>query len=387
MSSHKKRRHASSSSSIENKDSNKKRAKKYTFTDFERVHEKYEKGKELGEGTFGKVYDGVVKATRERVAIKKIKVQLGYRDGLHPTALREIKYLREISRKPHENIIKLYDAYQRGSSLYLVFEYCLNDLERIIKDEKTQLPPCDIKSYMRMLLSGVAFCHENWILHRDLKPNNLMIGNDYRLKLIDFGLAKSYASPFRRYKSEVVTLWYRSPELLYGATEYGPSLDMWSVGCIFAELLQRAPLFPGQREIQQLGMIFRLLGTPTEKEWPGMTSLPSYIEYTMLNGAGLENNFATAPSVTEGAIDLLTKFLTYDPVKRISAKDALKHAYFTSNKPEPVQVMDLVAVKQLKSRNDGDSGSSDGSSVANTATTTNDATNTKSIAPIAKQLF
>ena len=97
MSSHKKRRHASSSS-IENKDSSKKRAKKYTFTDFERIHEKYEKGKELGEGTFGKVYDGVVKATRERVAIKKIKVQLGYRDGLHPTALREIKYLREISR-------------------------------------------------------------------------------------------------------------------------------------------------------------------------------------------------------------------------------------------------------------------------------------------------
>ena len=383
MSSHKKRRQSFPVGNEENK-----RAK--VLVDMEKNHEKYEKGKELGEGMFGKVYDGLIKATQERVAIKKIKVQLGYRDGLHPTALREIKYLREVSRNPHENIIKLYDAFQRGSSLYLVFEYCLNDLERIIKDEKTQLPPCDIKAYMRMLLNGVAFCHENWILHRDLKPNNLMIGNDYRLKLIDFGLAKSYASPFRRYKSEVVTLWYRSPELLYGATEYGPSLDMWSVGCIFAELLQRAPLFPGQREIQQLGMIFRLLGTPTEKEWPGMTSLPSYIEYTMLDGAGLENNFATAPSVTEGAIDLLTKFLTYDPVKRISAKDALKHEYFTSNKPEPAQVMDLVAVKQLKSRNDGDgSGNSDGGTNVNTTSTSSDAatnSNAKSIAPIAKQL-
>ena len=111
-----------------------------------------------------------------------------------------------------------------------------------------------------------------------------MIGNDYRLKLIDFGLAKSYASPFRRYKSEVVTLWYRSPELLYGATEYGPSLDMWSVGCIFAELLQRASVSWTERD-STARYDFRLLGTPTEKEWPGMTSLPSYIEYTMLNGA------------------------------------------------------------------------------------------------------
>jgi cyclin-dependent kinase 7 len=365
-------------------DNDNKRAKTESVLDIEKIHEKYEKGKELGEGTFGKVYEGVVKATRERVAIKKIKVQLGYRDGLHPTALREIKYLREISQKPHENIIKMYDAYQRGSSLYLVFEYCLNDLERIIKDEKTQLPPCDIKSYMRMLLSGVAYCHKHFLLHRDLKPNNLMIGSDYRLKLIDFGLAKSYASPFRRYKSEVVTLWYRSPELLYGAVEYGPSLDMWSVGCIFGELLQRAPLFPGQREIQQLGMIFRLLGTPTEKEWPGMTSLPSYIEYTMLSGAGLENNFATAASVTSGAIDLLSKCLTYDPVKRISAEDALKHEYFTSKKPVPAQVMDLVAVKQLKSRATSSNLSSNNNNTA--VSPSSSSSNTKSIAPIAKQL-
>lgn len=362
----------------------KKRAKITEMVELEpyeedEIYKKYACGEELGRGAFGVVYEGKIKSNGEKVAIKKIKM-LNYKDGIHPTALREIKFLREFALNPHPNIIQLHDVYQHRRRLYLVFEFCLTDLECIVKDKMAELPPADVKSYLQMLLQGVAHCHSNWVLHRDLKPNNLMIGSDHRLKLIDFGLAKVYASPKRSYAHAVVTMWYRAPELLFGSRKYGPGLDMWSIGCIFAELLLRKPLFPGNSELDQLGKIFRLLGTPTEENWPGMRSLPSYVAYESSKGVPMRNIFIKASDV---AIDLLQRMLVYDPLSRISAKDALKHAYFRE-KPVATIPSKLVAVGQLLSSAGRSSG--DGDKEDDARTTRGASKSDAGVSSISKQL-
>jgi cyclin-dependent kinase 7 len=264
------------------------------------------------------------------------------RGGVSVVALREIKLLKEFQQLPHPNLIALLDVFAHDGALHLVFELCSTDLEVIIQDTNTPLTPGDIKTYMQHVLRAVAHCHANWILHRDLKPNNLLMGLDHELKLADFGAAKEYASPERRYHNVVVTRWYRPPELLFGSREYGVGVDMWSIGCIFAELLLRRPFFPGTSELDQLGKIFHVFGTPTESEWPGLTSLPSYIGFTPCRGTPLPSIFRSA---TANALDLLSQFLAFEPSKRICATEALMHPYF-SDKPLPTEPRLLAAVKK-----------------------------------------
>eukprot|EP00940_MAST-03C_sp_MAST-3C-sp2_P001786 g1786.t1 len=343
------------------------------------IYKKYERFEKLGSGTFGKVYRGRVVATDEPVAIKKIRLTEDYRDGIHVTAIREMKFLRELSLSSHPNIIKMYDIYKYRNRMHLVFEFCHTTLEEIIYNKKMELPEADLKSYMEMLLKGVAHCHDCWILHRDLKPNNLMLGKDNQLKLIDFGCAKTYASPGRKYASEVVTLWYRSPELLFGSTMPSPGLDMWSIGCIFAEVLNRDALLKGKSELDQLTRICRFLGPPNEKDWPGLKSLSNFVEFERCDPLPLECVF---PRANAQALDLLSKFFIYDPAKRISAKDALNHPYFklmpTSTKPEG-----LVANKSYRAKAKG--GHHDAAAEKKEAT--GSARNFASTAaPVAKQL-
>ncbi|XP_064414085.1 cyclin-dependent kinase 7 isoform X1 [Latimeria chalumnae] len=297
---------------------------------------RYEKLDFLGEGQFATVYKARDKNTNKIVAIKKIK--LGHRseakDGVNRTALREIKLLQELS---HPNIIGLLDAFGHKSNISLVFDFMETDLEVIIKDTSLVLTPANIKAYLLMTLQGLEYLHHHWILHRDLKPNNLLLDENGVLKLADFGLAKAFGSPNRVYTHQVVTRWYRAPELLFGARMYGVGVDMWAVGCILAELLLRVPFLPGDSDLDQLTKIFEALGTPTEQQWPGMSSLPDYVSFKSFPGTPLQHIFSAAG---DDLLDLLQDLFTFNPSMRITAKQALKKKYF-SNKPGPTPGLQL----------------------------------------------
>lgn len=285
--------------------------------------ERYIKGAALGEGTFGVVTKAEDTVTHKIVAIKKIRLGK-YKEGVNFTAIREIKLLQEL-RHPH--VIELVDCFPHKRNLNLVFECCESDLEAVIKDKFLPLGTPEIKSYMQMTLRAVAYCHESWVLHRDLKPNNLLIAPNGALKLADFGLARVFGSPNRKFTHQVFARWYRAPELLLGSKAYGPGVDVWAVGCVFAELMLRKPFFPGSSDIDQLGRIYQGLGTPTEETWPGHKTLPDYMEFSKTPAPDLRGVFATAPPE---ALDLLKKLMAFDPNRRVSAAEALRHAYFSA---------------------------------------------------------
>ena len=299
---------------------------------------RYIKGATLGEGSFGVVTKAEDTLTQKHVAIKKIRLGK-YKEGVNFTAIREIKLLQELK---HPHIIELVDVFPHKRNLNLVFECCESDLEAVIKDKFLPLGVPEIKSYMSMTLTAVAYCHFAWVLHRDLKPNNLLIAPNGALKLADFGLARVFGSPNRKFTHQVFARWYRAPELLLGSKVYGPGVDMWAVGCIFAELMLRKPFFPGSSDIDQLGRIYAGLGTPTEESWPGHKNLPDYVEFSHCPCPPLRQLFVTAPP---DALDLLQKLMAFDPNRRLSAEDALKHPYFSTqplatpfpNLPRPTQ--------------------------------------------------
>jgi cyclin-dependent kinase 7 len=237
----------------------------------------------------------------------------------------------------------LIDVFATEKHVYLVFEYCeVGDLEDVIRDDRT-LAPAHIMSYIKMTLEGIKACHDAWILHRDLKPANLLIHSSGLLKIGDFGLARLYAEPDREMSSQVVTLWYRAPELLFGAKQYGTGVDIWSIGLIFAELVKRIPVLPGHSELDQLSKIFHLLGTPTEQDWPGLSSLPSFMEFTPKPPVPIEQIF---PHSDKDTRDLVKWMLQLDPNKRPTADQALSHAYFNGEvKPTPPHALPVVTKK------------------------------------------
>jgi len=305
----------------------------------------YVKGPFIGQGTYGIVRKATQKGTNREVAIKKIRMGNVSEDGVPFVGLREIKLLQELH---HPNIVDLIDVFAHDGVIYLVFEYMQTDLETVVRDEEIVLSPADIKSYMQMLLEGVEHCHKNWVLHRDLKPNNLLISPAGQLKLADFGLARIFGSPNRRFTHQVVTIWYRAPELLFGASEYSSAVDIWACGCIFAELMLRKPYFAGESEIDQLAKIFAALGTPTESQWPGMTSLPDYLAFNPCPPTPFKQLFRAAD---DDALDLLSKMLQFDPSARISATEALAHPYFHKS-PAPTHPSKLVLpLKKRKAEN------------------------------------
>lgn len=283
--------------------------------------ERYQKLGKIGEGTYGVVYRAKDVTTGETIALKKIRLEQED-EGVPATAIREICILKELD---HPNVVGFKDVVHADKKLYLVFEYLDQDLKRFMDSVKL-LRPMLVKSYLYQLVNGISYCHSYRVLHRDLKPQNLLIDRTGKLKLADFGLARAFGIPVRHYTHEVVTLWYRAPEILLGARKYSTPVDVWSIGCIFAEMVMRAPLFPGDSEIDQLYKIFHGLGTPNQHMWDGVEQLPDY-----------KKEFPQWPQTSIGlrvtgldpqGVNLLSSMLIYDPNKRITANDALHHPYF-----------------------------------------------------------
>ncbi|XP_020490968.1 cyclin-dependent kinase 11B isoform X3 [Labrus bergylta] len=288
----------------------------------------------IEEGTYGVVYRAKDKKTDEIVALKRLKMEKE-KEGFPITSLREIN---TILKAQHPNIVTVREIVVGSNmdKIYIVMNYVEHDLKSLMETMKQPFLPGEVKTLMIQLLRGVRHLHDNWILHRDLKTSNLLLSHKGILKIGDFGLAREYGSPLKPYTPVVVTLWYRSPELLLGAKEYSTAVDMWSVGCIFGELLTQKPLFPGKSEIDQINKIFKDLGSPSEKIWPGYNELPAvkkmtFTEYPYNN---LRKRFGAL--LSDQGFDLMNKFLTYCPSKRILSDEALKHEYLRET-PLPIE--------------------------------------------------
>jgi len=285
--------------------------------------DKYVKLEKIGEGTYGVVYKAKDKKTGELLALKKIRLE-AEDEGIPSTAIREISLLKQLQ---HPNIVFLYDVAHTEKKLTLVFEFLDQDLKKYLDAcGDNGLDPYTIKSFLFQLLQGIAYCHQHRVLHRDLKPQNLLINMEGELKLADFGLARAFGIPVRSYTHEVVTLWYRAPDVLLGSKKYSTPVDIWSVGCIFAEMANGRPLFPGSSEKDQLARIFKVLGTPTKQTWPGMVELPEYKDNLAMYPA--QPLKKVVPRLDAAGIDLLSRMLQYEPAKRISADQAMQHPYF-----------------------------------------------------------
>ncbi|KAK7864816.1 hypothetical protein R5R35_001621 [Gryllus longicercus] len=258
--------------------------------------------------------------------MKKIRIE-NEDEGIPATAIREISLLKELQ---HPNIVSLEDVIMEESRLYLIFEFLSMDLKKYMDTlgSGNLLDKNQVKSYLYQITQAILFCHQRRILHRDLKPQNLLIGKNGTIKVADFGLGRAFGIPVRVYTHEVVTLWYRAPEILLGSNRYSCPIDMWSIGCIFAEMVTRKPLFQGDSEIDQLFRIFRTLRTPTEEIWPGVSKLPDY-KSSFPNWT--QNTLANSvQGMDEKGLDLLQKMLEYNPSERISAKSAVNHPYFST---------------------------------------------------------
>ncbi|CEP61965.1 cyclin-dependent serine/threonine protein kinase SSN3 LALA0_S04e04654g [Lachancea lanzarotensis] len=288
-------------------------------------------------------------------AIKKFKTEREGMEQLHYTgisqsACREMSLCRELRNKHLTNLVEIFLEHK---SIYMVSEFAEHDLLQIIHfhshPEKRLIPPRMLKSIVWQILDGVSYLHQNWILHRDLKPANIMVTVDGCVKIGDLGLARKFHNMVQTlYTGDkvVVTIWYRAPELLLGARHYTPAIDLWAVGCIFAELIGLRPIFKGEEakmdskksvpfQANQLQRILEVLGSPNDKSWPDIYKYPEYEQLS--NFPRYRDNlpvwYHSAGGRNKEALDLLYLLLQYDPISRIDAVDALEHPYFTSEDP------------------------------------------------------
>ncbi|KAK9080801.1 hypothetical protein SSX86_000559 [Deinandra increscens subsp. villosa] len=285
--------------------------------------EAYDKLDKIGSGTYSNVYKARDRKTKKIVALKKVRFDTSEPESVKFMA-REIVMLRKLD---HPNIVKLEGlaTSRMQYSLYLVFEYMQTDLSRIISRPDERLTEPQVKFYMKQLLSGLQHCHERGILHRDIKGSNLLIDKDGNLKIADLGLA-NYYDPKKPVPltNRVVTLWYRSPELLLGTTMYGPGIDLWSAGCLLAEMFAGRPIMPGRTEVEQLHKIFKLCGTPSADYWKKL-KLSTTFRPPHSYKPNLHEAFRDYP---RSALGLLMVLLALDPAYRGSAGSALQHEFF-----------------------------------------------------------
>ncbi|KAJ2008019.1 bleomycin hydrolase [Coemansia thaxteri] len=289
--------------------------------------EVYEKLNRIGEGTYGIVYRARHRHSKKIVALKRMRVEVG--DGGHGLPLSSFREIALLKQMRHPNIVSVLEiaAGHKIDSIFMVMEYCECDLGTLLDGMKSPFSYSEVKSLLQQLLCGLEYCHNNFVVHRDLKLPNMLLTRSGDLKIADFGLARLYHKPTRPMTPQVVTLWYRAPELILGATEYMPAIDLWSVGCIMGELLTHRPFMPGHSEQEQLSLVVAMIGAPNERIWPGFRQLP--LAPLMRMAENKYNNLKVAVrNVSANTILLLNALLTYDPRKRLTAQHALDHPYF-----------------------------------------------------------
>lgn len=288
----------------------------------------FQKLEKIGEGTYGIVYKAREKKTGRYVALKKIRPE-SENEGIPATTIREILLLKNLK---HSTIIDLIEVIHNEDKMYLVFEFIETDLKRLIDDYSRKGMRFDqsvVKKMSYQLCTAVAFCHSKNVFHRDLKPQNILVDADFNIKLADFGLGRAASIPLRNYTSQIITLWYRPPELLLGSEYYDASVDVWSLACIMMEIHTLIPLFMGDSEIDQLYKIFKVLGTPTNEQWKDVESLPNYSkESPKFKRKGFGG--ITDDRVLESLVE---QMLVYNPLRRISAQEALGDEYFFELEP------------------------------------------------------
>ncbi|OAF66798.1 hypothetical protein A3Q56_05355 [Intoshia linei] len=284
----------------------------------------------IGEGAYGVVFKARNKENGGVVALKRMKINVDS-EGVPCSAIREVSLLKELD---HINIVRLLDVVTTRTKLYMVFEFLDYDLKKYMNEMTDKYMPKDlVKSYMCQICTGISYCHTHRILHRDLKPQNLLLNTEGILKIADFGLSRVFTLPTRPYTNEVVTLWYRAPEILFGSKEYTPSVDVWSIGCLFYEMTNSTPLFPGDSEIDQLYRIFRTLGTPNEEIWPGMSEL-NYFEksFPTWSNTNVHETLNVNNRFCKNSFSILMNILQYNPDERTSTICILQHPYLKNCK-------------------------------------------------------
>jgi len=320
----------------------------------------FEKMNRVGEGTYGVVYRARDTKSGEIVALKRVRMDRE-KDGMPVSGLREVHVLL---RCKHDNIVRLREiAVGRSlSSIFLVMEYCEQDLASLLDNMQTPFSESQVKCIMVQVLKGLRYLHSNFIVHRDLKVSNLLMTDKGCVKIADFGLARYYGLPVRPMTPQVVTLWYRAPELLLNSKVQTTAIDMWSAGCILGELLAHKPLLPGKSEINQLDLIIDLLGTPNDQIWPGLSSLPSLKDFT-LKAQPYNNLKAIFPWLSSAGLRLLNFLFMYDPTKRAKADECLKSSYF-KELPHPCDPKLMPSFPQHRNAPTSSSGAGPSSSAA-----------------------
>ncbi|CAE7503545.1 CDKG-2 [Symbiodinium natans] len=305
--------------------------------------QQYRKLNRIDEGTYGVVYRACDVDTGEVVALKQLKLAAVKSDDGFPSAsLREISLLLEIE---HPNVVRCREVVVGNTlqHIFMVMEYVEHELRVLLAKHKFAV--AEMKCLLVQLLRGVGHLHQCWILHRDLKTSNILLDKKGILKICDFGLARHFGEPLRPCTQRVQSLWYRAPELLLGQRTYSSAVDIWSSGCVFGELLLRRPLFEGKAELHQLGLIFGLVGMPSEETWPGCQALPNWkwadsFKHLLPGWESLDGSLSTL------GLDLLQSLLQLCPDRRSSAEVAQQHAYFVEV-PQPQEPEMLPTFKDL----------------------------------------
>ncbi|KAJ5347096.1 hypothetical protein MYU51_019889 [Penicillium brevicompactum] len=301
----------------------------------------FERLNHIEEGSYGWVSRAKDISTGEIVALKKLKLE-NSPDGFPVTGLREIQTLMEAR---HQNVVYLREVVMgnKMDDVFLVMDFHEHDLKALLDEMREPFLPSEIKTVLLQVVGGLDFLHSQWIMHRDLKTSNLLMNNRGELKIADFGMARYYGDPPPKLTQLVVTLWYRSPELLLGADKYGTEIDMWSIGCIFGELLTKEPLLQGKNEVDQVSKIFALTGPPNSQTWPGFRSLPNAkslrLPSTSASASAVNPPLlprSQFPYLTNAGLGLLSGLLALNPASRPTAKECLEHPYFREDpRPKP----------------------------------------------------